>query len=125
MHDPSGVQRLLTELHDVGVRLAIDDFGAGFSSLGRLQEMPVDILKIDRLFLTRLAGDGRGPAIVATIVQLADALGLTAVGEGIETDAQRELLLERGCRLGQGYLLGRPAPAAELTEQLADVRQRR
>jgi diguanylate cyclase (GGDEF)-like protein/PAS domain S-box-containing protein len=114
MHEPAGVQRLLTELHDLGVRLAIDDFGAGFSSLGRLQEMPVDILKIDRLFLTRLAGDGRGPAIVGTIVQLADALGLTAVGEGIETEAQRRLLLERGCGLGQGYLLGRPAPAAQL-----------
>jgi diguanylate cyclase (GGDEF)-like protein/PAS domain S-box-containing protein len=114
MHEPEGVQRVLAELHDLGVRLAIDDFGSGFSSLGRLEQMPVDILKIDRSFLTRLGGDGRGRAILGTIVQLADALGLDAVGEGIETEAQRELLLELGCRYGQGYLFGRPVPAAEL-----------
>jgi diguanylate cyclase (GGDEF)-like protein/PAS domain S-box-containing protein len=115
MHEPE----VLAELHDLGLRLAIDDFGAGFSSLGRLEQMPVAILKIDRSFLARLGGDGRGSAIVGTIVQLADALGLEAVGEGIETEAQRDLLLELGCRVGQGYLFGRPAPASELTAGLA------
>jgi diguanylate cyclase (GGDEF)-like protein/PAS domain S-box-containing protein len=115
LHEPEGA---LAALHELGVRLAIDDFGAGFSSLGRLQEMPVDILKIDRSFLSRLGNDGRAPAIVGTIVQLADALGLQAVGEGIETEAQRALLLEHGCGLGQGYLLGRPAPAAAMTTLL-------
>jgi diguanylate cyclase (GGDEF)-like protein len=112
MQEPVRVERTLRELHELGIRVAIDDFGAGFSSLGRLEQMPVDILKIDRSFLTRLGG--RGGAIIGTIVQLADALDMTTVAEGVETEAQRTALLTRGCRLGQGFLLGRPMPAADL-----------
>jgi EAL domain-containing protein (putative c-di-GMP-specific phosphodiesterase class I) len=101
------------------VRLAIDDFGAGYSSLGRLQAMPVDILKIDRSFLDQLPGSASAAAVVGTIVQLASALGMDAVAEGVETPEQRALLEERGCRLAQGYLFGRPVPAADLTALLA------
>jgi EAL domain-containing protein (putative c-di-GMP-specific phosphodiesterase class I) len=119
MQEPDRVERTLAQFHEIGVRLAIDDFGAGFSSLGRLEQMPVDILKIDRSFLGRLDTDGRGAAIVGTIIQLADALGMEAVAEGIETEAQRALLVERGCRLGQGYLLARPMPAPALTALLS------
>ncbi|MGH2945842.1 MAG: EAL domain-containing protein [Solirubrobacteraceae bacterium] len=93
--------------------------GAGYSSLGRLQQMPVDILKIDRSFLAQLPESGPAAAVVGTIVQLAAALGMEAIAEGVETAAERALLIERGCRLGQGYLFGRPMPAPELTALLA------
>ncbi|HWM09682.1 MAG TPA: bifunctional diguanylate cyclase/phosphodiesterase, partial [Solirubrobacteraceae bacterium] len=114
MREPERVERALEELHELGIRLAIDDFGAGYSSLGRLHQLPVDTLKIDRSFLCQLPGNGPAAAVVGTIVQLADALGMDAIAEGVETEEQRQLLLGRGCRLGQGYLFGRPVPAPEL-----------
>jgi diguanylate cyclase (GGDEF)-like protein len=119
MREPGRVEHALRELHELGVRLAIDDFGAGYSSLGRLQAMPVDILKIDRSFLDQLPGSASAAAVVGTIVQLASALGMDAVAEGVETPEQRALLEERGCGLAQGYLFGRPVPAADLTALLA------
>jgi diguanylate cyclase (GGDEF)-like protein/PAS domain S-box-containing protein len=119
MREPARVEHALHELNELGVQLAIDDFGAGYSSLGRLQRMPVDILKIDRSFLSELPAGGPAAAVVGTIVQLASALGMEAVAEGVETELQRELLLERGCRLSQGYLFGRPMPAPDLTALLA------
>jgi diguanylate cyclase (GGDEF)-like protein/PAS domain S-box-containing protein len=120
MREPERVEHALDELHELGVRLAIDDFGAGYSSLGRLQQMPVDILKIDRSLLGPLpATSSTSGAVVGTIVQLAEALGMVAVAEGVETDDERALLLGRGCALGQGHLFGRPMPAAELTALFA------
>jgi diguanylate cyclase (GGDEF)-like protein/PAS domain S-box-containing protein len=119
MREPELVESALGELHELGVRLAIDDFGAGYSSLGRLQQMPVDTLKIDRSFLLRLAEGDSAAAVVGTIVQLAAALGMAAVAEGVETEAQRAVLLERGCERAQGYLFGRPMPAPELTALFA------
>ena len=119
MRDPARVEHALRELHELGIRLAIDDFGAGYSSLGRLQQMPVDILKIDRSFLLRLTEGESAAAVIGTIVQLAAALGMDAIAEGVETEAQRATLIARGCERGQGYLFGRPMPAPELTALFA------
>jgi diguanylate cyclase (GGDEF)-like protein len=119
MREPARVERTLGELRELGIRVAIDDFGAGYSSLGRLQEMPVDILKIDRSFLRQLPASRSAAAVVGTIVQLAAALGMETVAEGVETEEQRALLIELGCRLSQGYLFGRPVPAPELTALFA------
>jgi diguanylate cyclase (GGDEF)-like protein/PAS domain S-box-containing protein len=119
MREPARVERALGELNELGIRLAIDDFGAGYSSLGRLHEMPFDVLKIDRSFLGQLPESRTTPAVIGTIVQLAAALGMETVAEGVETEEQRALLLERGCRLSQGYLFGRPMPAPEVTALFA------
>jgi len=95
------------------VPIAIDDFGTGHSSLGRLQEMSVSTLKIDRSFIANL-GKEQGRVLVTTMVGLAQGLGLQALAEGIETAAELEFLRATGCPLGQGYLWSGALPAAEL-----------
>jgi diguanylate cyclase (GGDEF)-like protein len=119
MVQPGRVAQVLASIRSSGLRLAIDDFGSGYSSLSRLRQMPVEILKIDRSFVADLPGDAGAAAIVTTIIDLARSLGIRSLAEGIETEEQRLFLLDRGCELGQGFLLGRPAPADEL-----DVRPR-
>ena len=101
-------------LADLGVRLAIDDFGAAYSSLSRLRELPVDILKIDRSFLADVPADPAAAQIVEAVLSLARGLGVHAIAEGIERDDQLEFLRRHGCPLGQGFHLGRPVPAGEL-----------
>ncbi len=108
MVQPGRARQTLAALREHGVRLAIDDFGTGHSSLGRLHQLPVSTLKIDRSFVSALPHDTGAAAIVSTIVQLAHSLGLQPLAEGIETEAQLRFLVEQGCDLGQGYLLGRP-----------------
>src|ERR1019366_9236573 len=100
---------VLSELKALGVRLNIDDFGTGFSSLSRLQRFPVDTLKIDRAFVSRMDSDHETHEIVRIIVMLAHNLGLKVVAEGIETQTQLDLLREIGCELGQGYFFSKPA----------------
>lgn len=102
---------LLGELRDAGLLVAIDDFGAGHSSLGRLRALAVDTLKVDRSFLAGVPEDPTAGAIVAAMLALAEALGMQAVVEGVETEAQLAFLREHGCPLAQGFLLGRPVPA--------------
>ncbi|MCU0625843.1 MAG: EAL domain-containing protein [Gemmatimonadaceae bacterium] len=105
----------LRELKALGVSLAIDDFGTGYSSLGYIQHLPVDVIKIDRLFIEGLKrGSGHEAALARTIVGLGQSLGLRTVAEGIETDAQRAILSEFGCALGQGYLFARPLGTDEI-----------
>ena len=101
-------------LHELGVLLALDDFGTGYSSLGHLRRFPVDILKIDREFVAGLTQGSGDNAIVNAITAMAHALGMTTVGEGVEQAGQLQQLTEAGCDSGQGYLLGRPMPAADL-----------
>jgi diguanylate cyclase (GGDEF)-like protein/PAS domain S-box-containing protein len=116
LHD----EPIIAELHERGLRLAIDDFGTGHSSLGRLHRMAVTTLKIDRSFVHDLPADRSAAVLVSTMIGLADGLGLQALAEGIETDAQRRWLIERGCPLGQGFFFSRPVPApniASLYEQ--------
>jgi EAL domain-containing protein (putative c-di-GMP-specific phosphodiesterase class I) len=104
----------LRALHDLGVRLALDDFGTGQSSLGLLQTCPVDILKLDKSFVDGVTGAEQQAAVAAAIARMAQALGLDAVAEGIETSAQAERLWELGYRLGQGFIFARPLAAEEL-----------
>jgi diguanylate cyclase (GGDEF)-like protein/PAS domain S-box-containing protein len=105
---------LLEELREAGIAVAIDDFGAGHSSLGRLRALAVDTLKLDRSFLSSVPEDPNASAIVAAMLSLAEALGMNAVVEGVETEAQLAFLREHGCPLVQGFLLGRPVPADRL-----------
>jgi EAL domain-containing protein (putative c-di-GMP-specific phosphodiesterase class I) len=100
----------LAELKLTGVRLAIDDFGTGYSSLSYLREMPIDVLKIDKSFVEGIAASMQGLALVRGIVEIAHTLGIDVIAEGIETEEQRALMADMGCRYGQGYLLARPMP---------------
>jgi diguanylate cyclase (GGDEF)-like protein len=111
LDDPEGVRDILARLRDEGIGAALDDFGTGYSSLSYLHTFPLRSVKIDRSFVARLGLDeGNSNAVVVSILALARALGMEAVAEGIETQAQRDALLAMGCHYGQGYLLGRPAP---------------
>lgn len=106
--------RVLADLRDLGVQLAIDDFGTGYSSLSRLRQFPITSLKIDKSFIQHVASDVESQEIVRVILSLAQLLGMSVVAEGLETQRQSELLLEWGCRYGQGILYGRPAPADQI-----------
>ena len=109
---------LLERLKQLGVRLAIDDFGTGYSSLSYLSRFPVDLLKVDRSFVEKLATDSQSAELVQTIVQLGRSLDLQTVAEGIETVEQLNALRRIGCEFGQGYLFSRPVPAREITARL-------
>ena len=111
LSDESRHHSLLAEFHDAGLQVAIDDFGAGHSSLARLRDLPVDVLKVDRSFLAAVPEDERSSAIVAAILELSAALGMDTIVEGVERPEQLRFLVDHGCRYAQGYLLGRPAPA--------------
>ncbi len=99
---------------DSGIKVAIDDFGTGYSSLAYLHTLPVNVLKIDRQFVQRLGPDCRDSRIVSAILAIAEALDMEVVAEGIETEIQRSRLRELNCHRGQGYLMARPLPLAEL-----------
>jgi diguanylate cyclase (GGDEF)-like protein/PAS domain S-box-containing protein len=110
MNAPVRNEPVLAEIHGRGLRLAIDDFGLGHSSLSRLTQMPATTLKIDRSFVA----DGNAEGLVTAMIRMAEAVGLQPVAEGIETEQQRAFLLELGCPLGQGYLFSKPVPAEDL-----------
>jgi diguanylate cyclase (GGDEF)-like protein len=116
-------QRAVARLRALGVGVSIDDFGAGFTSLAYLNELAVDELKLDRRFIAPLAGGARGrdAELVRATIALGHALGLRVVAEGIEDAAALELLRELRCDVAQGYAIGRPVPAAELTLDATDV----
>jgi diguanylate cyclase (GGDEF)-like protein/PAS domain S-box-containing protein len=101
--------RILTQLRNLGVTIALDDFGTGYSSLSYLQNLPIDALKIDRTFLVEAESRPQGTAVMRCVVELAHALGLRVVGEGVETAAQLDLLSSLGCDEIQGFLLGKPS----------------
>jgi diguanylate cyclase (GGDEF)-like protein len=121
MTDPQRTKPLLERLSQAGLRIAIDDFGADFSSLARLRDLPVDELKIDRAFLTNVPQDERSASIVTAVIQLAQALELAAVAEGVEHAEQLEFLALQGCDLVQGFHLGRPVPPEEITALFRDA----
>lgn len=113
--DPARVEPVLHELAATGMRLAIDDFGAEHSSLGRLRTLPVQMLKLDRSLLEGVPLDRRAAAIVASLLLLGEALNVIAVVEGVETEEQRKFLVGQGCPLSQGFGLGRPVPTEATT----------
>ena len=122
-------EELVAQLHllrDVGVRVAMDDFGMSYSNLAYLKHLPVECLKIDRSFIAGLSRDDTGNhgldrGIVRAILAIAESGGLSVVAEGIETEEQRTMLMELGCRQGQGYLFGPPGPAGDATDLLAPL----
>lgn len=114
-------RQTLLALRALGVRIAIDDFGAGFSALGLLRHLPIDALKIDRSLIADLAENRSDVAIVGAIVAMARTLGVTVTAEGIETGEQRALLTRLGCGYGQGFLFGAAVPAAHLLLDLPPV----
>ncbi len=120
IQDTESTEAVLGELEALGVRLAIDDFGKGYSSLSYLKMLPVNVLKIDRYFVEGLGKDPRDTTIVEAMVSLAHSLGLEAVGEGVETAEQLEHLEAMGCELAQGFYLARPLPRDEVELLLAD-----
>jgi EAL domain-containing protein (putative c-di-GMP-specific phosphodiesterase class I) len=105
---------VLESLSNLGVRLALDDFGTGYSTLAHLQRLRADILKIDRSFIARLGSGSRDRKIIAAVTAMAHALGMTVVGEGIETDGQLDRLVEMECDEGQGFAFAPPLKAAEI-----------
>ena len=114
MRDPERARRQLQRLASIGVKVALDDFGTGHSSLAALSRFPLDILKVDRSFITALQGDRDAAlAVLTAIEEVGRALGLKIVAEGVETTDERDNLIDLGYRYGQGYLFGRPSPAAD------------
>lgn len=111
--------RLLSAIRDLGVRIALDDFGAGHASFSYLQRLPLDVLKIDREFVRAIDEGRQGRAIVTAIIELARGLGLQTVAEGVETPAQLDFLRERGCDLYQGYLASAAIPSAAARRWIA------
>jgi len=103
---------LLERLHRTGVKVWLDDFGTGFSGLSHLRQVPVDGVKIDRSFVADMERDADDLALTTAIIAMAHALGITVVAEGVEQEAQFQLLSQRGCDLVQGYWMGRPLDAA-------------
>jgi EAL domain-containing protein (putative c-di-GMP-specific phosphodiesterase class I) len=101
-------------LRVAGVRFSIDDFGTGYSSLSQLRELPADELKIDQSFVRGQLQGAEQQAVLRAIIGMAHGLGLRTVAEGVETDAQWQLLAELGCHHAQGYLISRPVAAGEL-----------
>jgi diguanylate cyclase (GGDEF)-like protein len=115
---------VLHELRGFGVRISLDDFGTGYSSLSYLRSFPFDKIKIDRSFVTELATRDDSMAIVRAVTSLGKSLGIVTTAEGVETDAQFELLRREGCTQAQGYLFSRPRPAADVENMLTQPRQR-
>jgi EAL domain-containing protein (putative c-di-GMP-specific phosphodiesterase class I) len=118
MSDPRTAFDVLGDLRRLGVSLLMDDFGTGYSSLNHLHSFPFDVLKIDRSFVSRMTEGDQAMQIVKTIIELARALGMDVVAEGVETIEQRNLLRDLGCRYGQGFLFSRPISVEAITELL-------
>jgi diguanylate cyclase (GGDEF)-like protein/PAS domain S-box-containing protein len=110
MHNTEANLERLGQLKALGVKLAVDDFGTGYSSLSYLHRFPIDVLKIDRSFVGRLATDGDGPELARAVVRLGETLGLETVAEGVESEAQSAALIALGCVAGQGFLFSPPVP---------------
>jgi diguanylate cyclase (GGDEF)-like protein/PAS domain S-box-containing protein len=124
MTDAPVTHDMLTRLRGLGVRLGVDDFGTGFSSLLYLRRFPFEVIKIDRTFVSGLGIDPEDDAIVSGVISLAHALGLPAIAEGVETQLQLDVLRSFGCDMAQGYFLSKPIPAAELSDLLDELARR-
>ena len=119
----------LRTLKSLGVQLAIDDFGMGYSSLSSLERFPIDVLKIDKSFVSHVGADESRRSFARMIVALGDALSLRTIAEGVERPEQAAALTSMGCTFAQGFYFSRPVPAAEITQNdpvlAAWVRRRR
>jgi diguanylate cyclase (GGDEF)-like protein len=120
LHDVEGASRKLRELRAAGLRVALDDFGTGYSSLGLLSKLPVDLVKIDRSFITGLPEDKASVTLVSSVIGLASAFGLKVVAEGVETEGQLAALRAMRCDQSQGYLHSRPVPVEQFEKLLRE-----
>jgi diguanylate cyclase (GGDEF)-like protein len=118
-HDASVAQQLQS-LRDCGISLSLDDFGTGYSALGYLNRLRIDVIKIDRSFVSGTGSDQTGRSLCRAIVRMAHELGMRVVAEGVETEAQRDWLREAGCDFAQGYLFGRPMPVDAFEAWMAE-----
>ncbi|MBD2203377.1 EAL domain-containing protein [Calothrix sp. FACHB-1219] len=125
MQNVEFTRKILSELYNLGVSISIDDFGTGYCSLSYLKNFPIHCLKIDKSFVRDLSHDNHDAAITTAIVRLAHGLKLAVVAEGVETEAQRNLLQLLDCQLMQGYLFSRPLPAEDVTKLLRKSKSRR
>jgi diguanylate cyclase (GGDEF)-like protein len=116
--DPFRVRQVLNRLNEMGLRLAIDDFGTGYSSLAYLRRLPVQTIKIDRSFVMDMCENQNDATIVRSTIELGRNLGLEVVAEGVESQEAWDTLRSQGCTLAQGYLIGRPMPAQDVTDLL-------
>jgi diguanylate cyclase (GGDEF)-like protein/PAS domain S-box-containing protein len=114
MMDPDRAQEIIWKLHHAGLKIAIDDFGTGYSSLSRLRDLPVEVLKIDRSFVRNVNGDDQAASIVSAFIELARGLRMSTLAEGIESPQELQLLRDRGCELGQGFVFSKPVPPEEI-----------
>jgi len=119
--NPEVVRQRVQAIRELGVQVAIDDFGSGFSNLSYLKSIPADIMKIDRSFIRSLAEDEADQVIVPSIIHLAHQLGFSVVAEGVESERTARILHHLGCDFAQGYAIARPMPAEELEEWLGMV----
>jgi hypothetical protein len=109
---------VMNDLKEIGVTFSLDDFGTGYSSLQYIKRLPLDLLKIDKSFVRDIITDNSDKVIVRTIIAMANSLAIRVVAEGVETDDQRQLLLDSGCTQFQGYLFGKPLPIVQFEELL-------
>lgn len=123
MNETETAIETLHQLRDSTISVSIDDFGTGFSSLSYLKHLPIDKIKIDRSFIQGVEHSADDAAIVQGVISMAHHLGIKVVAEGIETEAQRDILVGWGCDILQGYLFARPMPLDELTGCLRHNRQ--
>jgi len=122
LENPEQTRLDLARLQEAGVGVSLDDFGTGYTSLSLLSELPLNVVKIDRSFVSPIEESARSRAVVGSVISMAHALNLRVVAEGIETNAQLEILQQLGCDEVQGYLICRPQPADEVTAFLVDQR---
>ena len=114
IRDDEAALAILHQLRAIGVRIALDDFGTGYSSLSYLKRFPFDKIKIDRCFVSDISETDGSSSIVQAVVNITAALNMTTAAEGVETEAQRQLLRRLGCTEMQGYLFSAPKPAADV-----------
>ncbi|MBQ1012858.1 EAL domain-containing protein, partial [Micromonospora sp. M51] len=122
MADPRRVLATISQLHRIGVAISLDDFGTGYSSLQHLRRLPLSEVKVDRSFVLGMADDADDAAIVRSMIELAGALGLRVVAEGVEDERTWRMLHTAGCDAAQGWFYARPMPAEELVTWLARYR---
>jgi EAL domain-containing protein (putative c-di-GMP-specific phosphodiesterase class I) len=119
VEDSTNAVLVLRALRELGIRVHIDDFGTGYSSLSYLTRLPLDSLKIDRSFVSRLGEEREADVVVSAVIGMASALGLHVIAEGVETRQQAVILGGLGCGALQGYLIARPLPPADVPAALA------
>ncbi|WP_294963731.1 EAL domain-containing protein [Sulfurimonas sp.] len=122
MSNPESSIETLQKISNMGISIAIDDFGRGYSSLAYLKRLPINKLKIDRSFIKDLPLDTEDAAITKTIISLCDSLNLKVIAEGVESNEQRNFILENGCRFIQGYLYSHPLSIEDMTKYLQKVK---